>query len=177
MSISELHKAVQSGSEIARKQLFKKLSESFKLFVQQRIRDKEDAEEVVQEALMTIAAKMDKTEFTVSFASWAYGVLENKLLHYYRSKKYRISRFVTIEGVEGVAAQLNPTLKHKLLDCLRKIHSANQRHARILNLRYQGYRTEEICSRMGITSNNVYIILSRARSMLKRCLENEDSER
>ena len=125
---------------------------------------------------MTIAAKIDDTEFNVSFAAWAYKVLENKLLYYYRTKKSRSDRFAGEAEVDGVAAQLNPSLKLKLLDCLRKIHAANRRHARILNLRYQGYDTEEICSKIGITRNNVYIILSRARSMLKQCLETEDTE-
>jgi DNA-directed RNA polymerase specialized sigma24 family protein len=47
------------------------------------------------------------------------------------------------------------------------------RHARILVMKYQGYRTAEICERMSITPNNLYVTLSRARAMLKACLEKE----
>ncbi|MCP4703685.1 MAG: hypothetical protein GY865_03665, partial [candidate division Zixibacteria bacterium] len=46
----------------------------------------------------------------------------------------------------------------------------NRRHARILNLHFLGYTTEEICSRLEITKTNMYSLLSRARSMLELCL-------
>ncbi|MFH1687959.1 MAG: sigma-70 family RNA polymerase sigma factor [bacterium] len=176
LTISELHKAAQNGDIAAKNQLLARLSESFMLFVQHRVRDKQDAEEVVQEAMMTIAAKIDHTEITVSLAAWAHKILENKVLHYYRTKKYHRDRFDTRADVDGIATQLNPDLKLRLLSCLRKIHAANPRHARILNLHYQGYGPTEICSKLGITRNNVYIILCRARAMLKQCLESEESE-
>jgi DNA-directed RNA polymerase specialized sigma24 family protein len=51
------------------------------------------------------------------------------------------------------------------------VKAANKRYARILVLRYQGYSAEEICDEFKITSKNLYMILSRARVLLKRCIE------
>ena len=65
-------------------------------------------------------------------------------------------------------------LERQLLDCLRALNRSNGRHARILNLHYQGYSVEEICRRLSLTRTNFYTILSRARTILLACLEKGD---
>jgi len=178
LTINELHALAKGGDNQAENRLFCSLTESFRLFVQHRIWDEQDAEELVQDTLATIAEKYRGIDFAASFAAWAYKTLENKLLHYYRTKHGRESRFAQMtddQEHEDFRAS-DPALKRQLMNCLRRICEANNRYARILNLRYQGYSTEEICERLGITRNNAYILLSRARSMLKLCLEKGDLE-
>ena len=173
MNINELYTRYQSGTNRAEEALFRRLSDSFGIFVQQRIWSETDAEEIVQEALLTIKAKLAELEVETSFSAWCYRVLENKILHYYRNKKRRDDHFTpTVDGtIEASAPSADPAIKRQLLDCIRKLGQVNNRHARVVNLRYQGYSTEEICERLDVTRNNLYIILSRARSMLKLCLE------
>jgi RNA polymerase sigma factor (sigma-70 family) len=176
LTINKLHDLAREGDHTAEGRLFNSLSESFRLFVQHRIWNKQDSEEIIQDALAAIAAKYRGIDFNISFAAWAYKVLENKILHYYRSKRCRESRFAQTEDGEdrAVSQAANPDLKRHLMECFKKIGQVNRRHARILNLRYQGFSTDEICERLGVTRNNVYILLSRARSLLKLCLEEGD---
>ena len=176
MTINDLYANARNGDRGAVEKLFKGLSESFRIFVQQRIWNKQDSEEIVQDTLTAIAAKYEGIDFEISFAAWAYKVLENKILHYYRTKRCRDSKFAQTENGESLAVShaTNPDLKRSLLGCLKKISGVNRRHARILNLRYQGFSTEEICGKLEVSRNNVYILLSRARSMLKLCLEKGD---
>ncbi len=136
----------------------------------------QDCEEIVQDALTTIAEKYRQVQIESSFAGWAYKVLNNKVLDYYKSKRVRSARTTPLEVAEPdlIGAATDPQLKTRLLDCLRKIHGANSFHARALNLHYQGYNTEEICAKLGIASNNFYVMLSRARTMLRVCLEKGD---
>ncbi len=173
MNINELHEAVMAGAKDAEEQLFKKLNEAFLFFLEQRVLDRADAEEVVQEALMLISNKYRDISFEKSFSAWAYNVLENILKHYYRSKKTRRIRKEQLmsNNDQDRVAYHNPELKRRLEHCLKKINESNNRYARILNLRYQGYSTEEIGGKLGVSSVNVLVILSRARSMLKHCLE------
>ena len=175
MNINELYESMRSGSPAAEDTLFQKMSEIFRLFLQQRIWNKDDVEEVLQETLMTVAKKHRGIEFESSFAAWAYRVLENKILDYYRAKGSHEVRFAVMsDSQEGLAPENpDPMLKKRLLDCLRKICGINIRHARILNLRYQGFTVEEICNKLGVNTNNLYILLSRARTMLRLCLEKE----
>lgn len=173
MTINQLHNLAVCGGEGAEERLFQSLSESFRLFVQQRIWNRQDAEEIVQDALATIAGKYRGIDFETSFAAWAYKTLENKILHYYRTKRCRESKFSQISNgdLQSTPVSIDPVIKRRLLDCFKKISEVNNRYARILNLRYQGYSTEEVCTRLNATRNTVYILLTRARSMLKFCLE------
>lgn len=172
MNINSLHAAVLKGENCAEKQLFETLTDNFLMFVQHKIWNKQDAQEIVQDTMTTIAGKYGGVEFEISFAAWAYRILQNKILHYYRTKKYEANRFAPESERESVTPDgaIDPQLRIKLLDCLRQISALNLRHARILNLSYQGYDVAEICDRLSLTPGNCYKLLSRARTALRKCL-------
>jgi RNA polymerase sigma factor (sigma-70 family) len=175
-SIHQLYDEARTGDPTAEKRLFVSLGERFGLFLQRRIGSRQDAEEVVQDTLAAIAEQYRQIEITTSFAAWAYRVLENKLLYYYRSKKAQARKLEQFaESGKPVAVHNpDPAFRRRLLDCIKKVSRANIRHARILNLHYQGYTVEDICGRLEISRNNLYTSLSRARSVLKSCIEKGD---
>ena len=43
-------------------------------------------------------------------------------------------------------------------------------YARIVNLRYQGFTTDEVCERLSISSDQYYVYIGRGRNMLRSCL-------
>jgi RNA polymerase sigma factor (sigma-70 family) len=174
--INTLYQQASAGNSNAREQLFCLLGVSFRMFVRHRVMNGQDCEEIVQDALTTIAEKYCQVQIESNFAGWAYKVLNNKVLDYYKSKKVRAVRMAPLEVAESdfVGVATDPQLKTRLLDCLKKIHGVNSFHARALNLHYQGYSTEEICAKLGIATNNLYVMLSRARTMLRVCLEKGD---
>lgn len=173
LDINSLENIARQGDHAAEEKLFQHLSESFQLFVRQKIWSKQDSEEIVQEALATIAQKHKSVGFETSFAAWAYRVLQNKINDYYRAKRRRESRFEYSLETGSSAGTWNPDpeLKRRLLDCLKQVSLANIRHAEILHLHYIGYAIVDICETLGLTRNAAYILLSRARTMLKSCLE------
>lgn len=172
MNINSLHAAVLRGENCAEKKLFETLTDNFLMFVQHKIWNKQDAQEIVQDTVTTIASKYRGVEFEVSFAAWSYRILQNKILHYYRTKKYEAERFSPDFGQGNTAPgdSVDLELRMKLLDCLKEISALNLRHARILNLSYQGYGVAEICDRLSLTEGNCYKLLSRARTALRKCL-------
>jgi RNA polymerase sigma-70 factor (ECF subfamily) len=175
LDINYLFKGARKGDSKAEEALFELLTARFRHFVAQRIWNQHDAEEVVQEALMTISKEYRNIEFECSFAAWVYKVLDNRILHYIELKKRRIGsmgRIVEDKKNPTVGSLTpDPELKRRLLVCLQKIATANIRYARILNFHYQGYGTDEICGKIDITKANFYSILSRARSLLEFCLD------
>ena len=176
LSINEIYELARTGDRSAEERLFERLRARFRLFAEHKIREAQDAEEVVQDALLTVAEKYKDIEFEVSFAAWAHQVLNNKLLSFYKSQSRRVKRQTPMieEGSVPPPPQADPLFESQLLDCLRKVCLANPRHARILNLHYHGYSVAEICERLGLTRTNFYSILSRARSMLENCLQKGD---
>jgi len=175
LDINALHGLAAGGDEAAEKQLFVHLSARFSFFVRQKLGVMVEGDEIVQNALTTILEEYRTIEIEVSFAAWANKVLDNRVRAYLQEKTRRKVRADRVRDRSASAAadlsNPNPDLKLRLLSCLRKIGQANIRYARILNLHYQGFATEEICVKLGLTRGNCYSVLSRARSLLDVCLE------
>jgi RNA polymerase sigma factor (sigma-70 family) len=176
-SVNLLYEQAIAGNQRSCEQLFSELGVSFRIFVRQRTLNALDGEEIVQDALTTIAEKFRAVKIETSFAAWAHKVLNNKLLDHYKGKRVRSDVMADSVDIEMSAdAVSDPELKRRLMDCLKRIHGANSFHARALNLHYQGYSTAEICARLGVSANNFYVMLSRARTMLRVCLEKGEIE-
>jgi len=173
LRITELYKRSIRGDSAARKQLYEQLYVSFRILARHRIADWNDADEVVQAAMVKVSSKLSQLANEEGFSAWAHKILKNEIIDHYRGAEVRRRRESGLDAGELSRDHVsgNGHLKRKLKDCLKKLNTAFGKHARILNLRYQGYGTEEICARMSITPNNLYVILSRARVMLKTCLE------
>jgi RNA polymerase sigma-70 factor (ECF subfamily) len=172
LELEILYKRAIEGDSRSENELFRRLSVSFRVIAQRRVWDEYQAEEVVQEALLAVAQKYRSLEINNSIAGWAHNVLNNKIMDYVKSKKTArgSARVKTLGESDGSCPEPDPMLKSRLLVCLRKISRANDRFARILNFKYLGYSTEEVCKKLGIERNNFYVILSRARSLLELCL-------
>lgn len=175
--INDLVLRAGRGDKSAEQDLMRHLSVSFRLFAQHRVWNDQDAEEVVQDALVTILSKYRGIEFETSFAGWAYQVLNHKILDYVKKKQTRkkLDEQVAADTAAAPQRSADPGLRQRLIDCFRKLGRSNVRHARILNLHRQGYGTGEICRKLGLTENNFYVLLMRARRALEICLGKDGS--
>ena len=173
MNLNDLYNSARSGQHLAEEDLFRILSVRLRVIANQKIWDGNDAEDVAQEALAYSAREYRKIEIRTSFAAWAAKVLDNRVLSYIKAKRAQKERVEALPDNDQHAARqdLDVELKNILRDCLKKIAKHNPRYARIINLHYQGYTTEEVCDRLNMTPNHSYVALSRARSMLAACLE------
>lgn len=166
----------QDGDEVARDELLCRLRERFRLFLHHKVWDRNDAEDILQEALMTINQKSRDLQIEKSFIAWAHKVLLNEVNQYYRKKGIRGDKLAQLERMIATRRfeDIEADLEIRLRECLRKLNQVNRRHARIVNLHYLGYTTEEICRRLDFSPNSLYLSLFRARAMLKNCLQTGD---
>lgn len=173
MDINNLYNAALAGDHTAKEHLFEHLTARFRYFAQLKIDNSMDAEEIVQNSLLVVYDKYADIDIKSSFSGWAHTILNNKIKEFYRTRATHKSKLdeygrqtVNPESPESMAH-----LERQLKDCLRKINEINQRHARILNLSYQGYSVDDICEKFNLTRSNLYSVLSRARSLLSECLK------
>ncbi|MEE9443421.1 MAG: RNA polymerase sigma factor [candidate division Zixibacteria bacterium] len=176
MNINELHSLAINGDKKAEEKLFHQLSDRFYYFIRQRVGSKDDNEEIVQDALTTIAEQYKNIKFHVSFSAWAYRVLENKLNSFYRRKYGWSEKRAELHELGLIKENWIPDLNiiRRLLKCLKKVSKANIKYSRVLNLHYQGYTVKEIGKTLTISDNAVYLVLSRARKALLECLAKEE---
>ncbi len=173
MSINELYSQARSGDESAEAELFKKLTDKYRVFAHLKIWNREEAEDLVQVALTVVAAEYRQVVIETSFAAWAHKIMENRLLGYIQKQRRDKGRTTSGDTNEYLRASWtpNPILRMKLLDCLKKVGTANRRYARIINLHHFGYSRNEVCQKLGMTLGQSYVVMSRARAMLRECLD------
>jgi RNA polymerase sigma factor (sigma-70 family) len=173
MTINNLYERARTGDSLAEAEMFKKLADRFWAIAHHRVWDKEEAEELVQNALATVISEYRQIEISSSFSAWAHKVLENKFLAYIQTRRRQHGREISLESSKHISNDLmpDPVLKMRLLNCLKQVSRANRRYARILNLHSLGFKRAEICEKLGMTMVQSYVVMSRARAMLKKCLD------
>lgn len=173
--LNQLCMRAQQGDKTAENRLFQNLFERFRLAAGYRIRNKEETEEVCQNAMKTIIEKYREIDFEGGFAAWAYKVLDNKVRKSFELRERKRRRETELpddrDDILPASDDCTSDLRRKLLECLKEINRVNSRFARVIVLQFQGFKVDEICKKMKITRNNLYVLLSRSRSLLKQCLE------
>jgi RNA polymerase sigma factor (sigma-70 family) len=174
-SVDNLVSRARQGDREAEAEIYQYLFERFASLAKRRIGSKEDAEDLAQEACVTVIEKYRSETFTKGFAAWAYGVLRNKIGNYLQLARVK-QRHLPLHSSSGVAGQrsnvqIDTLLRRNLIECLRRLAKSHLSYARVLNLVHQGFTTGEICSRLRITPNQMYVTLSRGRSLMEECLD------
>lgn len=166
-------------------------------FAAGRVRDRAIAEDLVQETFLAALKASESFAGRSSERAWLFGILRNKLIDHYR----RQSREVSLGEIEEFLPEekgsfhaqgfrrdaWDPRLAPKawetpeesltnkefrsVLQCC--VSRLPQKIANIFIMReIDGVSTEQICNDLGVSANNVFVMLHRARMSLRRCLEN-----
>jgi RNA polymerase sigma-70 factor (ECF subfamily) len=157
-----------------------------------QLRNETHAEDCVQEALAAAIQSADRFAGGSSVRTWLIGILKHKILDHFR----KASREQTLSAVdeetsiddfdalfsddghfvEPPAPWANPEQalsQREFFEVLERcLEALPQVTARVFTMReVMGVSTEEICSELGITANNCWVLIYRARMSLRECLE------
>lgn len=162
-----------------------------------RVRDEAAAQDLVQETFTAALGAREKFKGNSSEKTWLFGILKHKIMDWFR-KKYRDAIFD--HAPEGLGAtdewfdrkghwKDGPALwadtperllEHKrFLDIVRHcMDSLPKRQAHVLSMRtLDGNTTEQICKVLKISATNCWVILHRARALMRQCVEGKWTER
>ncbi len=156
-----------------------------------KMRDTSQAEDMVQETFLAALKARNKFAGQSSEKTWLIGILKHKIIDHFRKHK----REQTSDDIETLTEQLdqqfnqsghwnvslsrwqNPDQAHEN-EAFWKTFSSCIAHlpdhlADLFILReIKGLTTEEICKLLDIsTTNNMWVMLSRARMRLRSCLD------
>lgn len=155
-----------------------------------RVNDVDVAKDLVQETFFAglKSAKNFKGESTER--TWLVSILKRKIIDYYRkinSKKgqteIRMSFYDNGKNEGGWIEERTPQswntsieedieneeLKNQLDIC---IDNLPKKYAMVFRMKtIQEFETEDICKELNITSSNLWVMIHRARTQLRNCLE------
>lgn len=166
-------------------------------FAKIQLRDDSLAEDLVQDTLAAAIGKSEQFRAEAGLKTWVIGILKNKITDHFRSRKPTVSIEYLQEENAGIDAAFDgcfdgsghwsaeagpqewravPEEAAHQQDFFRALENCMQGlpedTARIFYLReVMGWDTDEICRDFGISPDNCYVILHRARNGLRQCLQ------
>jgi len=171
-SLNDLCARAREGDPAAENAIFERLSVSFRALARRYV-GAEAGDDVAQEACATVLAKYRTEKYEKSFAAWCHGVIRMTIRRYIHRQRQQSERETELV-FEPAAANTGPAdsgLTEVLEKCLQEILAHSRTYARVLNLNFHGFKTQEVCGRLSITANHYYVSLNRGREMLKKCLK------
>ena len=155
-----------------------------------RVNNHEIAKDLVQETFFSSLKAMKNFKGKASERTWLISILKRKIIDHYRkinSKKGKAEVRMNFykdgdhEG-EWIEERVPNTwssdtdkdleddeLKLTLEQCIENLPDKYRMVFEMKTIR--GFETEEICKELDITSSNLWVIIHRARTQLRRCME------
>ena len=160
-------------------------------FALARVKDQEIAEDLVQETFLAAVKAQERFKGHSSEKTWLFGILKHKVIDHFRKRKSTIYAQDLLNDPDNVEAffntkggwqtrpahwSTNPGKALETKDFLdhfyRCLSDLPQRSADAFVYReIDGLSTKEICKHLDITANNCWVLLYRARMLLRKCLE------
>ena len=168
-----LLKCAVAGDAQASKEIIRILSRPAYSLAWKMLGNKEDAEDVVQDAFIRLWKGANSYSGKAKLFTYFYSIVSNLCLDRLKvNKKYAFDEFNESEhqGVGDVMLEIFERVHSERIRCAMDILNAKQRMA-ILMWAYQDQTAEQIGVTMGMNKNSVDQLLYRAKLKLKAELE------
>ena len=173
MGIDLLIENCKNHDPQAQSELYKLYSKKMYAVCLKYSRNKQEAEDNLQDSFITIFKKIGQYKSKGSFEGWLKRIVINTALQRYRGKStLNIVNEETIEEVT-IEKEDEEISVDFLLSCVQQLPD---RYRMVFNLyALDGYSHKEIADMLGVTTGTSKSNLSRARSILKEKIENYKS--
>ncbi|KOS07135.1 RNA polymerase subunit sigma-70 [Flavobacterium akiainvivens] len=169
MGLDQLIKDCQQNSIKAQEQLYRLLAPKLFAVCLKYSRNREDAEDNLQDGFLLLFSKIGQFKFQGSFEGWAKRVMVNHVLQKYRTKGI----FEIVSENMPEEAEVEIETEDVPMDFLVQIiQELPDRYRMVFSLYViDGYSHKEIADMMGITDGTSKSNLARARMILKEKIE------
>ena len=168
--MEDLVKKAKKGNEEAFSKLILAEKEGLFKIAISRMKTVEDAEDVIQEAIIEAYVKIRKIRKNEAFNSWIRTILISKIKNFYKRKskkdlklKTKLTEYAEKETTNANISQTEEDMDFKIL-----LDKLDDEEKTIILLFYNdGYKVKEISKMLGINENTVKTKLSRARKKIE----------
>lgn len=175
MEENELVKAIKEDSSQAFEELFNKLYPSLVNHAIRFVKEKEFAEEIVQDSFVAFWNKRKELMITTSLSGYLYQIVRNRCLNYLKSKNYKDMQLLTQEMyVESSQDSISESLdEHDLVKIIdAAIQSLPEKTHLFFNLsREEDLSYKEIGEKLSVSVKTVEYHVSRALKVIRKALE------
>ena len=146
-----------------------------------RVNDADRAKDLVQETFFAGLKSMKNFEGKASERTWLISILKRKIIDHYRKinsnkgkAEVRMNFYSDGEREGDWSGDTDVEIEKEELGqalqaCIAKLR---EKYRIVFEMKtIQGFETEDICNELDITSSNLWVIIHRARTQLRKCME------
>lgn len=139
-------------------------------FVNKRVSDPAIAEDLLQDILIKVSAKIETLENTKKLQGWIYQIARNTIIDYYRSNKNLESELIG-DLIAPETDQINQARQEVSLCLTSLIRHLPDKYRETMTLsEIEGITQKEIAIRQGISLSGAKSRVQRGRKLLKELL-------
>lgn len=175
---SELIESCKSNNREAQYKLYSLLSGKMFAVCLRYAKNKEEAEDILQEGFIKVFKKMDSFRNEGSFEGWTRRIFVNTAIEHFRRKKYLLPVTEKEENtIEGKYTSVLDDLGAK--DIMALVQELSPGYRTVFNMYVvEGYTHKEIADQLGISEGTSKSQLSRAKVILQDMVRTHiDSQR
>ena len=160
---------ILKGNQSALNYFYRHFKKPLFSFISQKIGNRQDAEEILQDTLLATLESLRDFAFRSSLFTFICSIASHKIIDFYRKKKIKKIVFSKFEEVEPLISHLfgpeevydEAILKSKIKETFEKLSPS---YSLILKLKYvYGYTVTEIANIMSLSFKSAESTLFRAR--------------
>jgi len=179
----EMIQGILAGDEDWIRRFHKKYYQRLLSYTLKRIGKPEDAEEIVQDSLLSAIYSLPSFLGKSSFSSWLFAITRHEIADFYRKRKVKellFSRFPVLEHIvdEALAPEFimeRKRIQEKIIACFLHL-TEGYRH--ILRLKYiEGLKTAEVALELKISYKAAEMRLRRARFAFVKAWNEEKDQK
>lgn len=171
-----LVKALKAGKPRAQRALYEKLSGKMMALCLRYARNREEAEDILQEGFVRVFRKIGTYQGTGSFEGWVRKVFSNVAIRHYQKN----ARIHVVVGLDEVDYQLGESVLDHQYDqkhLMNMVQQLPDGYRIVFNLyAIEGYSHQEIAQKLDISVGTSKSQLSRARKALQLMIEAEQND-
>lgn len=169
MNEKELVRKILKGEKKAINFLYSHYKKDLLHFISQKVADKKDAEEILQDTFISALDSLPLFQYKSSLMTWLKSIAKHEVVDFYRRKKIKTILFSHFPILEKIIDQaLGPDLamqeKELKIKVWLTLKNLSEGYRKILRLKYiEGLSMAEIAKELKITVKAVESRLFRAR--------------
>lgn len=144
-------------------------SEPLRKFIRARVRDDDEAEDLLQEVFIRIHTRIDTLEDQARLAGWVYQIARNLIIDTYRTRREELPLPDVIPAPPelddpGAEAEIAAGLEEMVSDLPEKYSQA------LMLTEFQGLKQAELAERLGLSVSGAKSRVQRGRELLRQSL-------
>jgi RNA polymerase sigma-70 factor (ECF subfamily) len=143
-------------------------------YIVSRVKEKEDAADVLQEVFIKISSKLDTLSNGAKLKGWIFAITRNAIIDYYRKKAGNISTDISDEIADELMAEADTDMTKGLDKCIVGFiqELPDEYRGIIIDSEIKGVKQKDLAGKYNLAYPSVRSRVQRGRTRLKEMLLN-----